>query len=95
MKRRRSQSEYKGIQVNLCNTYPVKVASGQEDLYPRGLSGPLMRKRRSGGKRQSGSTKFYMQNGQRLMKGESCFNFKHLLSLRLALVANEVDITLA
>jgi hypothetical protein len=55
-----------------------------------------MRKRRSGGKRQSRSTKFCdMQNGQRLMKGESCFNFKHLLSLRLALVATEVDITLA
>ena len=40
VKRRRSQSEYKGIQVNLCNANPVKVASGQEDFYPRRTFGP-------------------------------------------------------
>jgi hypothetical protein len=81
VKRRRSQSEYKGIQVNLCNAYPVKIGGQTKNSAGTTLRGRLCMMKRRSSKRQSGSTKFYdMQNGQRLVKGESCFDFKPLLS---------------
>ena len=95
--RRRSQSEYKGTQVNLCNTYPVKVGARPRIVLERPCGVAYVWWRGGAARGRVGARSSMICKMVSVWWKENLASISNLfwaISLRLALVATEVDITL-